>query len=91
MKKTDTALRGFWGLFWRSAVFLPLAMVLTSLWLAVWTAVYVLPVLAVYFLVLREWWHGALTLGVWFLFLLLSRWKRLHVDKKDILNENENL
>jgi hypothetical protein len=91
IKEWFPAARGVWQLGWRSVVFLPLALVLSTLWLAYWIGVWVLPMLAVIFALRGEWLKTAGAVAVWVPLVLISRWKRLRIDAKDRLNEQENV
>lgn len=78
-------------MFWRSAVFLPVALVLMVLYCSFWMAVFVLPVAVVAFAVESLWSSAVLCLVAWIPLLCLTRWKRVHIDSKDALNEYENV
>ena len=83
--------RGLWQLLWRSAVFLPFALVLTTLWLSFWMAIIILPVAAIAFALDSLWLNAALCFVAWLPLLCFTRWKRLYIDRKDALNEYENV
>jgi hypothetical protein len=85
------SLRALWGLLWRSIVFLPFTLFLTIVWFSIWTAVYALPLVAVFLLVEAQWVYAVVAIVSWSLLFILSRWKKLHVDSKDTLNGNENI
>jgi hypothetical protein len=92
--KTETPLpsvRGLWQLLWRSIVFLPVAVLLTTLYLAFWCAIIALPLLTLFHACLREWEWAGLFVVIWLPLLFLTRWKRLHIDQKDLVNEHENV
>jgi len=91
MKDLLPSARGLWQLFWRSAVYLPVAVVLMFLYTAFWMAVVVLPIAAVALAVESLWLEAVLCFMAWIPLLFLTRWKRLHVDRKDALNEHENV
>ena len=83
--------RGLWQLFWRSFVFLPVAVVLTLFYFVFWIAVVFLPLAAALHAYLSEWGWASALIAAWIPLLLLARWKRLHIESKDILNERENV
>jgi hypothetical protein len=85
------SLRGLWQLFWRSIVFLPVAVVLMTLYFAFWIAAWVLPVAAALHAYLSEWGWSCVLMAIWMPTLFLTRWKRLHLDSRDVLNEHENV
>jgi hypothetical protein len=91
MKELFPSGRGLWQLFWRSVVFLPVAMVLMTLYLLFWMAVVVLPLAAIALAIKLMWLEAALCFVTWIPLLFLTRWKRLHIDRKDALNEFENV
>ena len=85
------SLRGLWQLFWRSFVFLPVAVILSMFYFGFWIALVFLPLDAAFHAYLLEWgWATALT-AIWIPLLFLTRCKRLHIESKDILNERENV
>ena len=83
--------RGLWELLWRSMVLLPVAVALMILHCAFWAAVFLLPVVAVVFAIQSLWQWAMVCLMVWIPLLLLTRWRRVHVDSKDALNAHENV
>ena len=91
MRTGPPSIRGLWGLFWRSAILLPVAVALTMLYFAFWTAVAILPIAAIYLCCLTDWTLGIALLLAWIPLLFLTRWKKLHVSSKDTLNEFENV
>ena len=91
MKNLFPSARGLWELLWRSALFLPFALVLMTLYFSYWTAVFALPVASIALAVRSEWLGAVLCSAAWIPLLFLTRWKRLHVDRKDALNEFENV
>jgi len=56
-----------------------------------WTAVVVLPIAAVALAVESLWLEAVLCSLAWIPLLFLTRWKGLHVDRRDQLNEYENV
>jgi hypothetical protein len=91
MKAVLQPMRGFWGLFWRSIVFLPMGIIFLLLWGTTWVAVFVLPLVVISLLLYGDWLYALAAVAAWIAFLFLSRWKRLRIDRKDILNEGENI
>ncbi|HMP84788.1 MAG TPA: hypothetical protein PKA41_19010 [Verrucomicrobiota bacterium] len=83
--------KGLWGLLWRSVVFAPFVVVLTTLYLTFLAAVLALPLLAILHTYLREWNVVLLCIAMWLPLLPLTRWKRLHIDPKDDLNGQDNI
>jgi len=83
--------RGLWQLLWRSTLFLPVALVLMTLYLLFWTAVFALPVAVIALAIGSSWLGAAACLVAWIPLLFLTRWKRIHVDRRDALNESENV
>jgi hypothetical protein len=91
MKNQCLSARGLWRLFWRAVVLFPVAVILMVLYLAFWTAVFVLPLAAIICAIQSMWLWAAVNIVCWIPLLLVSRWKKLHIDSKDILNERENV
>jgi len=91
MKDLFPSARGLWELFWRSSLFLPFAVVLMTLYVSFWTAVFALPIAVIALAVQSRWLAAVSCFLVWLPLLFLTRWKRLHVDRKDALNEYENV
>jgi len=83
--------RGLWQLFWRSVVYLPVAVVLMTLYILFWVAVVALPLAALALAIKLLWLEATLCFVLWIPLLFLTRWKHLHVDRKDQLNEAENV
>jgi hypothetical protein len=91
MKTAGPSVRGLWQLFWRSVVLFPVAVILMVLYLAFWTAVLVLPLAAIICAIQSMWLWAAINVICWIPLLLISRWRRLHIDARDILNDRENV
>jgi|GEM_PF-1878898 len=91
MKDLFPSARGVWQLFWRSVVFLPVALVLLTLYCLFWLAVFALPIAMVALAVESLWLSAAGCFVAWIPLLWLTRWKRLHLDRRDTLNEYENV
>ena len=85
------SLRGLLQLFWRSFVFFPVAVVLMILYFSFWIALVFLPLAAALYACLSEWPRAVALIAAWIPLLLLTRWKRLHLDSKDYPNEHENV
>lgn len=91
MKSPSLSAHGLWQLFWRAVVLFPVAVMLMVLYLAFWAAVFVLPLAAIICASQAMWLRAAVTVVCWIPLLLVSRWKKLRIDSKDILNERENV
>jgi hypothetical protein len=91
MNNFFSSARGFWQLLWCSVVWAPVAVVLTFLYVIFWVSVFLLPLLAVVCAIESLWRWTAFFVVAWVPLRFLTRWKRLHLDSKDILNERDNL
>jgi hypothetical protein len=80
-----------WGLLWRATVLFPAAFLLMTLFLLYWGAVYFLPVAAVVLASQSQWEWATFCILAWIPLLYLSRWGRLHIDRHDKINSQENL
>ena len=91
MKIGLRVLKAFWSLLWRSVALLPVAFLFLIIFLAMWVAIVMLPIVGVYFLLQTEWLRAAVVFLIWTPLLFLARWRLFKVDSKDILNERENV
>ena len=82
---------GLWQLLWRSVLLYPIAVGLMLLYVGFWMAVFSLPLLIIFFVWISEWRLAVLAVAIWFPMLFLTRWKRIHLDSKDVLNKFENV
>jgi len=91
MKDLFPSARGLWQLLWRSTLFLPVALVLMTLYLLFWIAVFALPLASIALAIDSRWLWAVVCFVSWIPLLFLTRWKRVHVDSKDAPNEYENV
>jgi hypothetical protein len=92
--KNPTAPKAFWALLWRSAVYLPWALVLLLFSCGAWAGLLALPFTTVLLALNGDWPLAGGAVVAWVLLILLTPtkvWKWLKVEDKDCLNSQENV
>jgi hypothetical protein len=89
--KAGSSAGALWSLFWRAVLLTPAAVLFGGLFITAWSLIFVLPLLEILYLWEGNWHAAMISPVVWIASFVLTRSRWFRPDRKEYLNDQENV